>query len=137
MSRNKISTTVYLTPRQDAGLKTLSERTKVPVAAFIRMSIDALLEAKGLGGDFMERAEDTGRFDLASMLDAAPAVPTTGTVRDRVLAHLATARAPLTPTQIADAIDSKGPSVSNALHYLSREGRVKGHGGAWALEKLP
>jgi predicted DNA-binding protein len=44
MSRKKISTTVYITPEQDARLKELHHRTKVPVAEYIRQGIDLVLE---------------------------------------------------------------------------------------------
>ena len=44
VSRKKISTTVYITPEQDAGLKALHGRTKVPVAEYIRQGIDLVLE---------------------------------------------------------------------------------------------
>ena len=44
MSRKKISTTVYITPEQDARLKSLHGRTKVPVAEYIRQGIDLVLE---------------------------------------------------------------------------------------------
>jgi predicted DNA-binding protein len=44
MSRKKISTTVYITPEQDERLKKLHERTKVPVAEYIRQGIDMVLE---------------------------------------------------------------------------------------------
>ena len=36
MSRKKISTTVYITPEQDAALKQLNAKTKVPVASSSR-----------------------------------------------------------------------------------------------------
>jgi hypothetical protein len=42
--RKKISTTVYITPEQDAQLKKLHEKTKVPVAEYIRQGIDLVLE---------------------------------------------------------------------------------------------
>ena len=42
--RKKISTTVYITPEQDARLKALHERTKVPVAEYIRQGIDLVLD---------------------------------------------------------------------------------------------
>ncbi|MCK6545796.1 ribbon-helix-helix domain-containing protein [Myxococcota bacterium] len=45
MARRKVLTTVYLEPEQDALLKALSERTGVPVAAYIRQGIDLVLEA--------------------------------------------------------------------------------------------
>lgn len=42
--RKKISTTVYITPEQDAQLKLLHQKTKVPVAEYIRQGIDLILE---------------------------------------------------------------------------------------------
>ena len=51
MSRKKLSTTVYLTSEQDAALKLLNQRTKVPVAEYIRQGIDLVLaKYKALGG---------------------------------------------------------------------------------------
>jgi hypothetical protein len=44
MSRKKISTTVYITPEQDARLKQLHDKTKVPVAEYIRQGIDLVLD---------------------------------------------------------------------------------------------
>ncbi len=44
VARKKISTTVYLTEDQVDGLRILSEKTKVPVAEYIRMGIDLILE---------------------------------------------------------------------------------------------
>jgi hypothetical protein len=44
MSRKKISTTVYITPEQNERLHLLHERTKVPVAVYIREGIDLVLE---------------------------------------------------------------------------------------------
>ena len=44
MSRKKLSTTVYITPEQDERLKKLNERTKVPVAEYIRQGIELILE---------------------------------------------------------------------------------------------
>lgn len=43
MSRKKISTTIYVTPEQNDWLKLLHERTKVPVAVYIREGIDLVL----------------------------------------------------------------------------------------------
>jgi hypothetical protein len=43
MSRKKISTTIYVTPEQSEGLRLLHERTKVPVAVYIREGIDLVL----------------------------------------------------------------------------------------------
>jgi hypothetical protein len=44
MSRKKISTTVYIEPEQDAALKQLNAKTKVPVAEYIRQGIALVLE---------------------------------------------------------------------------------------------
>ncbi len=44
MARRKISTTIYITPEQADRLKVLHERTKVPVAEYIRQGIDLILE---------------------------------------------------------------------------------------------
>jgi predicted DNA-binding protein len=44
MARKKISTTVYITPEQNERLKLLHERTKVPVAVYIREGIDLVLD---------------------------------------------------------------------------------------------
>ena len=44
MARKKISTTVYLTEAQVASLKELHNRTRVPIAEYIRMGIDLILE---------------------------------------------------------------------------------------------
>ena len=43
MSRKKISTTIYVTPEQNETLRLLHERTKVPVAVYIREGIDLVL----------------------------------------------------------------------------------------------
>ena len=44
MARKKISTTIYITPEQSERLKLLHDRTKVPVAEYIRQGIDLVLE---------------------------------------------------------------------------------------------
>lgn len=44
MAERKVATTVYLKPSQDQALKILSEKTKIPVAVFIREGIDLVLE---------------------------------------------------------------------------------------------
>ena len=44
MARKKISTTIYVTPEQNDKLKLLHERTKVPVAVYIREGIDLVLD---------------------------------------------------------------------------------------------
>ena len=37
MARKKISTTIYITPEQNELLKLLNQKTKVPVAEYIRL----------------------------------------------------------------------------------------------------
>ena len=44
MARKKISTTIYITPEQNKLLKLLNQKTKVPVAEYIRQGIDLVLE---------------------------------------------------------------------------------------------
>ncbi len=44
-SDKKVSTTVYITKSQAEKLKLLHERTKVPVAEYIRQGIDLVLKA--------------------------------------------------------------------------------------------
>lgn len=44
MARKKISTTVYITPEQNERLKLLNQRTKVPIAVYIREGIEMVLE---------------------------------------------------------------------------------------------
>ncbi len=44
MSRKKVSTTVYITPEQNERLHLLHQRTKVPVAVYIREGIDLVLK---------------------------------------------------------------------------------------------
>jgi hypothetical protein len=43
MARKKLSTTIYITPEQNERLKVLHERTKVPMAWYIREGIDLAL----------------------------------------------------------------------------------------------
>jgi hypothetical protein len=44
MERKKISTTVYITPEQSELLKVLNQKTKVPIAEYIREGIDLVLD---------------------------------------------------------------------------------------------
>ena len=44
MEAKKISTTVYITQEQNSHLKVLSQKTKVPIAEYIREGIDLVLE---------------------------------------------------------------------------------------------
>lgn len=42
--RKKVSTTVYITEEQNELLKELHDKTRVPVAEYIRQGIDLILE---------------------------------------------------------------------------------------------
>ncbi len=44
MSRKKVSTTIYITPEQAERLKLLHDRSKVPIAVYIREGIDMVLK---------------------------------------------------------------------------------------------
>ncbi len=44
MPRKKITTTIYITEEQSEKLKSLHQKTKVPVAEYIRQGIDLILE---------------------------------------------------------------------------------------------
>ena len=44
MPRKKLSTTIYITPEQSELLKQLNQKTKVPVAEYIRQGIDLVLQ---------------------------------------------------------------------------------------------
>ncbi len=44
MPRKKITTTIYITEDQSEKLKALHQKTKVPVAEYIRQGIDLILE---------------------------------------------------------------------------------------------
>jgi hypothetical protein len=49
--RRKVSTTIYITPEQSETLKLLNERTKVPIAEYIRQGIDLILEQRRVDWD--------------------------------------------------------------------------------------
>ena len=44
MARKKVTTTIYITEDQNEKLKALHQKTKVPVAEYIRQGIDMILE---------------------------------------------------------------------------------------------
>jgi len=70
MSRKKISTTVYITADQLEKLKLLNDKTKVPVAEYIRQGIDLILEKN--------KDKLPGQLDL-SQLPSIPAQEKTST----------------------------------------------------------
>jgi len=65
MERKKISTTVYITQDQNGLLKLLNQKTKVPIAEYIREGIDLVLEKhkQHLPGQLSLLQEDEGRKD--------------------------------------------------------------------------
>src|SRR5271154_5371566 len=79
MSRKKISTTIYVTPEQSEQLRLLHERTKVPVAVYIREGIDLVLRQYShmLPGQLaLERPGDRdGLFEPPSPMSPEKAPP--------------------------------------------------------------
>lgn len=66
MERKKISTTVYITQEQNGLLKLLNQKTKVPIAEYIREGIDLVLEKHKhhLPGQLSLLHEDEAKKDL-------------------------------------------------------------------------
>ena len=67
MERKKVSTTVYITREQNELLKALNQKTKVPIAEYIREGIDLVLERhkQSLPGQLsLLGDEPVGRKDL-------------------------------------------------------------------------
>jgi hypothetical protein len=75
MSRKKISTTIYVTPEQSERLRVLHERTKVPVAVYIREGIDLVLRQYGhmLPGQ-LSLAGEPAALAPVQPIDAKPAL---------------------------------------------------------------
>ncbi len=46
MARKKVTTTIYITEEQSENLKALHQKTKVPIAEYIRQGIDLILEQR-------------------------------------------------------------------------------------------
>ena len=65
MERKKISTTVYITQEQNGLLKLLNQKTKVPIAEYIREGIDLVLEKhkQHLPGQLSLLQEDENKKD--------------------------------------------------------------------------
>ena len=74
MSRKKLSTTIYVTPEQNEQLRLLHDRTKVPVAVYIREGIDLVLKqyAHLLPGQLTLTPDRTPERDLPA---AEPTTP--------------------------------------------------------------
>jgi predicted DNA-binding protein len=73
MERKKVSTTVYITVEQNHSLKLLNQRTRVPVAQYIREGIDMVLERykDELPGQMVLIADE-----LHNALQNGPSLPT-------------------------------------------------------------
>jgi hypothetical protein len=74
MSRKKISTTIYVTPEQNERLRILHDRTKVPVAVYIREGIDLVLRQYGhlLPGQLQLAAPEESAAKTEPASDGAP-----------------------------------------------------------------
>jgi|SRR5579883_622211 len=101
MSRKKISTTIYVTPEQSERLRLLHERTKVPVAVYIREGIDLVLhQYEHLLPGQLPLAAESGRAQPTA--DARPAP-----LRPERPSASAGAGEPL-PERVAGTASSKG-----------------------------
>ena len=71
MDRKKVSTTVYITLEQNDCLKVLNQKTKVPIAEFIREGIDMVLEKHKhqLPGQMLLLQEELKPPQKADLLD--------------------------------------------------------------------
>jgi hypothetical protein len=84
MSRKKISTTIYVTPEQSEQLRLLHDRTKVPVAVYIREGIDLVLRQYShlLPGQLpLERAGDRDGLFNSPPLSPVSAEPKAAPIR--------------------------------------------------------
>jgi hypothetical protein len=84
MSRKKISTTIYVTPEQSEKLKLLHERTKVPVAVYIREGIDLVLRHYGhlLPGQLPLDGNSSGTRERAERVSSSSARAAAGDDHD-------------------------------------------------------
>jgi hypothetical protein len=57
--QRKVSTTVYLTPRQDRDLHTLSELTRRAMSVYIRDAIDLVIERERAAGNLPPLGSET------------------------------------------------------------------------------
>lgn len=71
MDRKKVSTTVYITRDQNDLLKSLNQKTKVPIAEYIREGIDLVLEKyrQHLPGQLSLLQEENGNRTVRKPLD--------------------------------------------------------------------
>lgn len=65
-TKRKITTTIYLTEEQQTLLRELSQRSKVPIAEYIRQGVDLVLKkySRHLPGQLsfmLDKTEDSGR----------------------------------------------------------------------------
>ncbi len=77
MSRKKVSTTIYITPEQSDRLKVLHDRTKVPIAVYIREGIDMVLKHYEhiLPGQMSLGSSDGGALDGGDRVSVTPPPP--------------------------------------------------------------
>lgn len=64
MGRKKVTTTIYITPEQSQKLKLLHDKTKVPIAEYIRQGIDMILKKNS--------GEIPGQLNLLEGLSESP-----------------------------------------------------------------
>ena len=94
MARKKISTTIYITPEQNERLKQLHDKTKVPVAEFIRQGIDLVLERekRNLPGQLTFRVggdvEGPGLALSSAPRDLPMSIPTKYIRNFSIIAHI-------------------------------------------------
>lgn len=71
MDRKKVSTTVYITREQNDLLKSLNQKTKVPIAEYIREGIDMVLDKyrQHLPGQLSLLQEDSASRTNSKPLD--------------------------------------------------------------------
>ena len=122
MSRKKISTTIYVTPEQSERLRLLHERTKVPVAVYLREGIDLVLRQYGhlLPGQLpLERSASANTPEPPSVelrTQAGPAVESRASSTPAVESRpSSTPTVESRPSSTADRVTERAV-VSGALH---------------------
>src|SRR4051812_45093336 len=115
MSRKKVSTTIYITPEQADRLKILHERTKVPIAVYIREGIDLMLK------HYEHVFPGQMSLESASLSPAPPVVTGVATSRREAPSTVAEAPRPPPPpaTLRAGAAGAEG-GASRTVHDAAR-----------------
>ncbi len=85
MSRKKLSTTIYVTPEQNEQLRLLHDRTKVPVAVYIREGIDLVLRqyAHLLPGQLTLTRDHATERDIPAADATTPILPSAPSTPER------------------------------------------------------